>query len=299
MKKLRLSFLLAFAIIGASCFAQSSDIGYDWDTSQTDPDKLIAASSSVSFIENQLSYTVNFGLDYQISFEIGGSGLSRAASHNAVYISNSSYPSSTAFSYVQLANGINAAYFEGYVNSDKEISSLKINGATASTSSGTDGGILFSDATPFDGSKVTGYTTIAFPACRAGGDGIILDAATIPASTKSFRLYGRAQVVPAETGSYFLVTNSGTDDDGNPVTPEGAIVVGSGTASVRLAYTNATISSASSIGSIDVANKTAMSRSYYNLTGCIVPESAAKGIMIQKSVYEDGTVSYDKVYINK
>ncbi|GAB6011658.1 hypothetical protein [Viscerimonas tarda] len=54
---------------------------------------------------------------------------------------------------------------------------------------------------------------------------------------------------------------------------------------------------AASVESVVADSKVAVSKAYYDLTGRPVAESAAKGILIQKSVYEDGTSAYSKVYI--
>jgi hypothetical protein len=44
--------------------------------------------------------------------------------------------------------------------------------------------------------------------------------------------------------------------------------------------------------------KSIISKSYFDLTGRPVPEHAAKGLLIQKSVYDDGTTGYGKAYVN-
>jgi hypothetical protein len=43
--------------------------------------------------------------------------------------------------------------------------------------------------------------------------------------------------------------------------------------------------------------KTVVSKSYYDLSGRPVSEHAAKGFLIQKSVYDDGTTGYGKTYV--
>jgi hypothetical protein len=43
--------------------------------------------------------------------------------------------------------------------------------------------------------------------------------------------------------------------------------------------------------------KTVVSKSFYDLSGRPVPEHAAKGFLIQKSVYDDGTTGYGKTYV--
>ena len=298
MKNLRLFFLSCFTLVSGAIFSQISDIGNDWNTSKDDPEKLVAAISGVSFIEEQLSYIINTGMDYQMNIEIGGSGLSRAASHNAVYISNSSYPSSTAYSYLQLGSAINSAYVEGFIASEKMFSTLKLNGATASTSNPTEAALLFCDVTPFDISRVTAYTNVYFPACRAGGDGATFDETVIPEGTKSFRVYGRAQLAPSSIENYYEVKNSETVGE-ETITPEGAFIVGTGVSSARIAYINATIvPSTTSLKNIENANKVIVNKTYYNLSGCPISTPIEKGMVIQKTQYEDGTNSYDKIYID-
>jgi hypothetical protein len=43
--------------------------------------------------------------------------------------------------------------------------------------------------------------------------------------------------------------------------------------------------------------KTVVSKSFYDLSGRPVPEHAAKGFLIQKLVYDDGTTGYGKAYV--
>ncbi|GAB6011659.1 Ig domain-containing protein [Viscerimonas tarda] len=59
------------------------------------------------------------------------------------------------------------------------------------------------------------------------------------------------------------------------------------------------LGSGDGIGSVaaDNSGKTVVDKAYYDLTGRPVAKSAAKGLLIQKSIYEDGTSSFGKVYI--
>jgi hypothetical protein len=43
--------------------------------------------------------------------------------------------------------------------------------------------------------------------------------------------------------------------------------------------------------------KTVVSKSYYDLSGRPVSEHSAKGFLIQRSVYEDGSVGFEKAYV--
>jgi hypothetical protein len=43
--------------------------------------------------------------------------------------------------------------------------------------------------------------------------------------------------------------------------------------------------------------KTVVKKSYFDLSGRPVPEHAAKGLLLQKSVYSDGTTGYGKVFV--
>lgn len=45
-------------------------------------------------------------------------------------------------------------------------------------------------------------------------------------------------------------------------------------------------------------NKEVVSKTYYDFSGRQVLEEAAKGILLQKSVYEDGSTSYEKIFVN-
>lgn len=299
MVNLRHLFLVALTVSCAFVSAQNSDIGYDWDTSKADPDKLIRATSESIFAEGELSYQINFNLDYQVNIEVGGGGIAKAPRHNDVYVNDGTvYKSSThSHSYIQLAGGTNVDYLEGYVKDSKNITAFKFNGTTASTSKGTSAGLLYSDKTPFDATSVIGYGTVDLPACRAGGNGVALT--TIPAGTKSFRVYGKAQIVANQTGGY-EVKNSETDGDGNTVKPEGAIEVGTGDASARIAYINITVGdAATSINDIAADNKEIASKTYIDINGRVVSALGAKGLLIQKVVYTDGSISFEKILIAK
>lgn len=301
MKKTRLFLASAVMLVfTANGFTQSSDIGYDWDPGMSDPYKLILATSEVTFTEAVLSYQVNAGNDNQLDITVVGSGepntIAKPARHNDVYVNDGTiYKSSThSHSYIQLAGGSNVAYLEGAVKEDRVITALKFNGTTASTSNPTVTGLLYSDKIPFDETNVIAYTTVEFPACRAGEAGVVIT--DIPAGVKSFRIYGRAQVVPNENDGYEI--KDSVVEGETTTKPEGAIEIGTGKASARIAYVHVAIAgNASSVGSLDAGNKVIVKKAYFDLSGRQVSESAAKGILIQKNTYEDGTDAFEKVFI--
>jgi hypothetical protein len=51
------------------------------------------------------------------------------------------------------------------------------------------------------------------------------------------------------------------------------------------------------VASGKIADKRVIDASYFDLTGRPVLKAAAKGLLLRKSVYEDGATSYDKVYV--
>jgi len=273
------------AAFSTNAAAQTNvDLGYDWIPETT---TIVEATSGSKFIEAQLTYVLNQDAETEVNFVVGGTGGAvAAASKTNVYTSTSSLIPE-AYSYATITNAVNEAYFEGYVKDNYSISGIKFNGTSTSESATSEGVVVYSDQTPFDINSITGYATITIAELRAGNAGTTVG--SIPTGTKSFRIYNRVRLLLNETTSYYEVVGTGV----------GGILLGSnGTSTIRLAYVNATINpfTSTSIDNESAGNKIVVSKAFYDLSGRLVPETAVNGILIQKTTFEDGTVSFEKVY---
>lgn len=311
MKKTRLFLTAVIAVFFMNAFSQTTtvDLGVDWDpntkaeaaATSSDPDAYPAgvsvdAASGVYFEEATTSYAVpaanplvNFSLNLSAASSIS------SASRNQVYINNPEAGDiwtaiqriPTAFRHVEFKTET-TPYLEGAVVGNYEINGLKFNGTTSSKDNAMDNVVLYSDKIPFDAASITGYDLVHFAVLRNGDGGTTLSN-TIPAETKSFRLYRTVRIADSETEGY------------SEIVAEGGTSLGSTKASLRVAYVSVSVTAkiTTSINDNSSVNKTVVKKLYYDLSGRQVAESAAKGILIQKSIFDDGSDSYEKVFISK
>ena len=302
MKNFKLFSLAILATLSTNIFSQTEiqtiDIGYDWDP--VTPITVKATSGNI-FDTETMTYTYNQGAVSEINFIVGGGATISALASNQVYTNtNTSVQVPEPFSYINLSNGVDVQYFEGNVGEDCNFVSLKLNGVSSSTTTNTDVAVVYSDKTPFDVTSVIGYTEAPFAMLRAGGNAAEIN--SIPVEAKSFRLYSRARILPyledeTETGKYYLYA-SGVPEGVTVGTP---VQVGySNSNQTRLAYVSVTYQYEDNTTSIENTatnnNKIAISKTYYDLSGRLVSEAGAKGVFVQKTVFEDGTISFEKVY---
>jgi hypothetical protein len=198
MKK---SYLLT-AVIAMLCFNLSAqttaDLGKDWDPEN---ELLIDAASGVFFAQSVLTYKVNAGTADEVNFNVGGGATAAAADNRSVYKN----PTPSTLSYCQIGATENGPYFEGLA-SERYITGLQFNGTSGGTGNGVIGGLLYSDRLPFDETSIIGTALVEFPACRAGGSGVIIT--NVPANTRSFRIYNPAIV--AASGNGYALAAEGT-----------------------------------------------------------------------------------------
>ncbi|MDR2804607.1 MAG: hypothetical protein LBB85_03045 [Dysgonamonadaceae bacterium] len=196
--------LTAFlAVLSFNLSAQTiADFGKDWDP---EAGALIDATSGVFFASGKLAYEVNPGTSDEVKFNIGGGATAASASNNGVYKN----PMPSSISYCQIGAKENETYFEGLA-SEKYITGLQFNGTSGGTDKGVIGGLLYSDKLPFDENYIIGTALVEFPACRAGGVGVVIT--DVPANTRSFRIYNPAIVVASGNG--YILANEG-DTIGN------------------------------------------------------------------------------------
>jgi hypothetical protein len=69
------------------------------------------------------------------------------------------------------------------------------------------------------------------------------------------------------------------------------VIIGTGNSVINLVF-----DAPEGIDNADVSGKIAISRQYYDLTGRPA-SSSAKGVLLQKSVYDDGSISYGKTFV--
>lgn len=202
MKKLRLFAVAAFAAMFTTTYAQTVvDVGYDWDPSGL---ALINSATGTVFAVGQNAYVVNTGTDNQVDFNlVNTSGTSTILSDN-----KSVYKSTTSKSIAHVPlKADNTDYFQVDVKDVKKITKIEINGTSSSTTLTGDGAIVYSSSTPFSENAIIGYETLTLAICRAGDAGKTFDT-TIPAGTKSFRLYKAISLTPS--GNLYVIDAAGT-----------------------------------------------------------------------------------------
>lgn len=200
MKKLRLFAVALFATMFATTNAQTVvDIGYDWDGSA-----LVNSTSGNTFSSGTSSYTLNPGTDNELDINfVNGSASSTIVSDN-----KSLYKQTTSKSIVGFQiKSESTDYLDFAVKNTKKISSIKINGTSSSTTLTGNGVIVYSSATPFSESAITGYDILTLAPCRAGDTGKTFST-SIPGGTKSFRLY--KGIYLTKSGDLYVVDASGT-----------------------------------------------------------------------------------------
>lgn len=282
MKSFRFLLFAALTALSVNVFAQQkAELGVDWDaTTQT------AYYSPKLFEVSVLSYTVS-----EMTFTIGGgvadlNTLLPAVSKNTVYI-NDATKIPTAFTYAKLLSSA-SNYLEGKLNVDgKKISSIKINGTSNSTSLTSDVCVVYSDQTTFNSAHIIGYESpITMPIQRAGNSGVVLS--NIPAHAKSFRIYNfcNIQETVAGSGIYEIVATGGTP-------------IGSARVS-NVAYVSATsdLDVSTPVDEKKIDRQKIVRKELFDISGHPVANDA-RGLLLQKNSYEDGTISFRKVYITE
>ncbi len=220
MKKILTFLLTAVILLAASVKGNAQvtvDMGKDWNPTGGDDNSgaLVNAASGIFFTKDVKTYTANPGSENEVVFIVGETATAQSASNKDVYKN----PTSESFSYTQIGTG-GVAFFEGHVTGAKAISSIKVNGTSGSITIAVTGGILFSNQSPFDVNSIIGYDSIPLPFCRAGNEGVTIT--TIPAGTKSFRIYNPGKLIAS--------------GDGYKLQADGDIIVGTPTQSFRAAY---------------------------------------------------------------
>lgn len=233
--------MAAFAAVFTTSYAQTVvDLGTDWDGSA-----LVSSLSKTTLAAGVNTYTLNSGLDTQVSFSlISGSSTSNipAADKKSVYASSTS----ASIARVDI-KADQTDYFQVDASPTKKITKIKVNGTSGSLTDKSSSVIVYSSGTPFDETKITGYDALSLAMCRAGDQGSTYTA-TIPGDTKSFRIY-RGVKLTQSGGMYVLDATSGTliggsqvsrvaylavtiDDAGQITTPSIGLASGSNTQTV-------------------------------------------------------------------
>lgn len=228
MKKFYLLLVMSFMVCAGLVAQTAVDIGKDYAGDEADD--TIQSESGVNFESGKMEYTLNEDSSNEVKFIIGGTAEYGGSDNRSTYKN----PTSSNTPFLKVYTPINASYVE-ISATNKLISTLKMNGTTASITDGTFVAALFCDQAVFDGNSVIGYASIDVAACRAGNAGH--EITDVPAGTRSVRIYNYAGLTETSPGKY-------------SISDEGEITVGEGKQQYRVTYAKVVLT-----GGGDIADK--------------------------------------------
>lgn len=296
MKKFTLSLVTILLAICMSINAQVIvDYGIDWDASKHQAVFSINQWTDIT----AFTQTLNKGTDSEVQITYAGAGIRNRTGGK---LGNELYEKdiTTPYFYWELCSSSVIPGEQDYMeysiteNSAKNvIVQMKINGSAGEA--GLDKiavpVVLFSDRAPFDENRIIGFYgnpgDLTLPATKDsegvlvsdyfGTDGIIY---TAPAGCKSYRVL---KVAALEQTSLDPILYA--------VSEWGDISLGQSDIRKRIGYVSGTLVEGSTgIETIHTNGKTVVSEKFYDVTGRKVSEDF-KGLVIVKSIYEDGSSS--------
>ncbi len=271
MRKIKFSLSVLFSAVCLGGFSQTTvDIGWDYDGT------IKVAPASLTYFSGNENF-VYLGTDKEVKVSIGGATAVLKNDDGGLYSPKNIH----RYEYFQMGDAGMTDYVEYSLtdaSADKSITKVKINGTSSELSNTMFGAILFCNKTTFDTQGITGYAEYDVARCRAGNSGF--EVKTIPAGTKSFRLYRKITLGGA--GIYKL--------------GGGEFSLGSSKYAIRIGYLSATLSGgANAISSVNNDGKIAVSNEYFDVTGKKVNEDT-KGFVIVKTTYTDGSCDTSKSF---
>lgn len=308
MKKFTFIFLAVFFTVCLSTQAQVvADIGTDWDGTKSVP--AVSGMVYVSDIDgvppvpagpNDSTKIIYEGTENEVKFNLSSIGTieyrnGSSRTDNLTYLPLDVHGAvQEPFAYWELRSALKA-YFELSVtdkSNGKCITKLAINGASGSGEVDTGGNpvaapevaILYSDKYPFDEKSIIGYDVLPLPYAKYGVPAV---SSIPPTGCKSVRIYNEVMIELGNDLIHYAITEDWGDIYGNAKR-------------IRTTYLAVTLEddNGSGIGSANADGKVITSEEYYDVTGKRVDENT-KGLVIVKSIFDDGTSSVKKVVNNK
>ncbi len=271
-------------------------IGRDW--TGANPTILAASGISMPNALNKYPITVDSSdmAGDEVTFNlVGVDGITVSANPDNDRKDLYLMTTDVACPHAQLRTGTDVigGYFEGKVEDvATSITKIKFNGTSNNLDNNVAPTILFSDEMIFNENKVTGYSKFTLPKVRVGSGsgctGAIVE--TVPAGTKSFRVYFQTALANNGDGTY-MISATATD----VVIAPSNTAVNPRIAYVKVSLSNPNFGKSSAVPTIQ-ENKTAVSNEYFDLLGRKVSKET-KGILIEIIKYQDGTAESKKTII--
>ncbi|MGE4434310.1 MAG: hypothetical protein AB7D40_09895 [Bacteroidales bacterium] len=281
--KRKLLVLAFFCALGLNGFGQTVvDLGWDWNGSAVAP---VSNTYIEGLTHNSTgaSFTVNPGTNNELLVTCTGSYVTYKYWAGDLYAADQTY-GCLQIAWLKYTDFIEVSLSAS--SSIKNISAAKLNGTSSDIANGTNFHVLYSDAAPFDVSRVIAYQSgLSFPAARNGGAGISL---TLPSGCKSFRIYRKVLIEQTSVNPVMYTV----DEFGSTVLTD---VVENEKYHTRIGYFSVTLENATttSINPISNKEKTVVETKYFDVTGREVSNSY-KGLVIVKTTYADGTSDVQK-----
>lgn len=281
--KRKLLVLAFFCALGLNGFSQTVvDLGWDWNGSAVAP---VSKTYIEGLTHNSIgaSFTVYPGTNNELLVACTGDYVTYK------YWAGDLYAAAQTYGCLQIAWLKSTDFIEVSLtanSSTKNITAAKLNGTSSDLTNGTNFHVLYSDAAPFNESRVVAYqSSLSFPMARNGGTGVNL---TIPSACKSFRIYRKALIEQTSvTPAMYSI-----DDFGSIILTD---IVENEKYHTRIGYISVSLVNAptTSINPIDNNEKTVVATKYFDVTGREVSNDF-KGLVIVKRIYTDGTFDIEK-----